>query len=215
MDTTIRGERLQLSPERAVYWPRRKMLLIADPHFGKGGVFRRAGLAVPSGDTATDLDRLSRLFAQTGARHLMILGDFLHAPPRGDEAWLDVFARWRESHRDMRITVTRGNHDRLPELPAHWDIEWLDGAQVQAPFLLQHEPEASDLGYVLAGHLHPVVRLGGRGDSMRSPVFWFGHEYAVLPAFGSFTGGATIRPRAGERLFAVGPEVVELSLAEA
>ena len=31
--TSIAGEDLLLSAERAIYWPRREMLLIADSHF--------------------------------------------------------------------------------------------------------------------------------------------------------------------------------------
>ena len=48
----MRGERLQLHADRALYWPARGRLLIADLHLGKGDVFRRAGIAVPRGGTA-------------------------------------------------------------------------------------------------------------------------------------------------------------------
>jgi DNA ligase-associated metallophosphoesterase len=214
-DTHICGEHLRLSPDRALYWPRHERLLLADPHFGKGGVFRQNGLAVPSGDTGADLDRVSHLLEETGARELFVLGDFLHAPPRGSEPWLERFSQWRRRHAALRVVVTRGNHDRLSRAPAQWDIEWQPGPIVCPPFVLQHEPAPSDAGYVLAGHLHPVVRLGSARESLRTPVFWFGDAVGVLPAFGSFTGGSKIRPQPGDRLFAVGPDIVELTLAGA
>ena len=35
LEIELRGERLQLHPERALLWPARSTLLVADPHFGK------------------------------------------------------------------------------------------------------------------------------------------------------------------------------------
>jgi metallophosphoesterase superfamily enzyme len=53
---------------------------------------------------------------------------------------------------------------------------------------------------VLAGHLHPVIRLNGPGrDSLRTPCFVVGVRQIVLPAFGEFVGGSIVSPREGER----------------
>ncbi len=60
------GERLVVLAERALYWPRRRTIIIADPHFGKAATFRQAGIPVPHGTTATDLDRLRRLLPAPG-----------------------------------------------------------------------------------------------------------------------------------------------------
>lgn len=54
----IAGEPMLLLADRALYWPARQRLLIADLHLGKGTTFRSAGIAVPSGGTAHDLARL-------------------------------------------------------------------------------------------------------------------------------------------------------------
>ena len=49
--------------------------------------------------------------------------------------------------------------------------------------------------YVLAGHLHPCVVLGGRAHQrLRLPCFHFGAQVGVLPAFGAFTGMHALRP---------------------
>ena len=55
------GETLVLLPDRAMFWPAQQALLVADTHFGKAGVFRRAGVPIPEGIDAHDLARLSRL----------------------------------------------------------------------------------------------------------------------------------------------------------
>ena len=62
-----------------------------------------------------------------------------------------------------------------------------------------------------AGHLHPAVRLAGRADAVRLPCYWFGRSRGVLPAFGEFTGALTVRPKPGDRVFAiVGDRVLAL-----
>ncbi|SEO95820.1 ligase-associated DNA damage response endonuclease PdeM [Aquisalimonas asiatica] len=206
----VAGERLWLLPGRALLWPRRRSLLVADPHFGKGGVFRRRGVPVPAGGTGADLQRLSSLLARTAAERLVILGDFFHGRPEAGEPWLDRFTTWRQAHDAATVTVVAGNHDRHAGAPdPAWALDWHDAPLTEPPFLLAHEPvTARDGAYVLAGHLHPVWTLGGGGDRLRVPVFWFGVGGAVLPAFGGFTGGMAVQPGRGDRLFAAGEEAV-------
>ena len=44
-------------------------------------------------------------------------------------------------------------------------------------FALCHHPRPRRGAYVLAGHLHPCVSLGGRGfDQLRLPCFWLGDD---------------------------------------
>jgi len=53
------------------------------------------------------------------------------------------------------------------------------------------------------------VALGGNGRALTLPCFYFGRDYALLPAFGEFTGTAVVRPRAGERVFVLaGDEII-------
>ena len=206
---TVAGERLELRPGRAAYWPRRQCLLLADPHFGKAGVFRRRGVAVPRGTTGGDLERLSRLLVATGARELLVLGDFLHAAPEPGEPWLHEWAAWRERHAEVTIRVVAGNHDRHARATGvDLGIAWHDEPQVMAPFVLAHEPGPDRRGYVLAGHLHPVLTLRGGGDRLRFPVFWLRQAVAVFPAFGAFTGGHGVAPGQGDRVYAAGETAV-------
>lgn len=68
--------------------------------------------------------------------------------------------------------------------------------------------------YEIAGHLHPAVRLEGRGrDRLRVPCFWVRPTQCVLPAFGGFTGSGRIRPLDADRIFVVGEgQVMEVPL---
>ena len=68
------GMALQLLPQRALWWPAARMVMVADVHFGKAATFRRAGQPVPHGTTADNLARLDAVLAATGADHLELLG---------------------------------------------------------------------------------------------------------------------------------------------
>jgi metallophosphoesterase superfamily enzyme len=44
---------------------------------------------------------------------------------------------------------------------------------------------------------------------VRLPCFFFTRDYAILPAFGPFTGMADVEPQAGDRVYVVaGAQVV-------
>lgn len=207
---TLAGELLVLLPERALWWPRQSLLAIADLHLGKGDHFRRAGIALPAGGTAHDLDRLDALLTQTRATRLLVLGDLLHAAVN-DAPWRDAWLQWRAARQALSVELVGGNHDRaLTARPAVADalgIHMHGAALSFAPFLFVHDPAhgAEVEGYRLGGHLHPVVRLPG---VPRLPAFLFGESAGVLPAFTAFAGGWRVDRAPGTRLFACAPDVV-------
>ncbi len=198
----LAGEPMQLLPDRALFWPARRTLSVADVHFGKDAAFRRAGLAIPHGALEADLARLHRLIEGTDADRLVVLGDFFHARPHPDEPLIERFGAWRRQHAALTVEVIRGNHDRHAGSALETHLRWREEPAPEPPFLLRHEPAATPGAYVLAGHLHPVFRLAGTaGDTARLPVFHVSSDVAVLPAFGEFTGGHPVCPRAGDRLY--------------
>ncbi len=204
------GETLWLHPERCLYWPARRTLLVADIHFGKEHSFGRAGIAIPGGISEHDLRRLSALIDGSGAENLIILGDFMHAAPARNEPWLLALSHFLDDHSDLDIQIVAGNHDKpRARLRVDERIRWQAESLVQHPFVLQHHPASDKRGYVLCGHLHPVYRVStGRLPGLRAPAFWFRDNHAVLPAFGGFTGGMAVSPESGDRLYVAGPECV-------
>jgi uncharacterized protein len=207
----VAGERLWLLVERAAFWPRESLLLVADPHFGKAAAFRAAGLAVPGGTTAEGLRRLDAALARTGAARLAFLGDFFHARSGRAAQTLASLLAWRAAHPALDVLLVRGNHDRhAGDPPPELRIRAVDDPLSAAPFVLAHHPRPSANGYVLAGHLHPAVKLRGIGRQREVlPCFHFGPEVGVLPSFGDFTGAARIVPAEGDRVFVVaGGEVL-------
>ncbi|MEO8561702.1 MAG: ligase-associated DNA damage response endonuclease PdeM [bacterium] len=208
---TLAGELVALCAERAMYWPRLRILLVADPHFGKDASFRALGVRVPEGATANALARLDVLVERLAPRRIVFLGDFLHAREGRNPETFAALAAWRSVHARIAMHLVRGNHDRRAgDPPANVGIVCVDGPVVEPPFALMHHPTAIAGAYVLSGHLHPCAVLVGPGRQReRLPCFWIGRDIAVLPAFGEFTGCAEIAPDARDQVWVVaGDEVV-------
>ncbi|MCA3232227.1 MAG: ligase-associated DNA damage response endonuclease PdeM, partial [Cupriavidus sp.] len=198
----LAGETLWLLPEHAVWWPAAATLMVADVHIGKAAAFRALGQPVPHGTTADNLARLLDLARRYPARDLLFLGDFLHARAARTAAVLLALHDWRRAMPSrVRCTLVRGNHDtHAGDPPRELGFEVVTEPLVMPPFALCHEPGARPEGYVLAGHLHPACVLRGRGsDALRLPCFVVGQRGMILPAFGAFTGHATVRAGEGER----------------
>lgn len=208
---TVAGEALWLLPQRAVYWPAQGLLLVADVHLGKAASFRHHGVAVPSGTGQATLARLDQALVLSGARRLIVLGDLLHARS-GHTAALDrLVADWLAQHPGLDWALLAGNHDRHAGVPGGWRLGQVEEGSVIGPFVLRHAPPAAadPRGYVLAGHVHPAVRLrGAAGQRARLPCFWFGAAAGILPAFGEFTGHHEVRPQPGDRVCVLAGEAV-------
>lgn len=200
------GERLLLDHRRALVWPRRAALLVADTHFGKSAVFRREGVAVPEGSDEHDLATLTALVRGHRARELYILGDFVHGALPRSHRFYPRFNAWRRDL-DCELHVVLGNHDVHLECDLLEDVQW-HRRQNLAPFALIHDPEEATGAFFLCGHIHPVLTLSSRADALRMPVFWQREDGLVLPSFGSMTGGYAIAPTKRQRVYAVGPERV-------
>jgi len=209
----IAGLELLLLPEKALFLPESRTLLVADVHIGKALSFRRLGVPVPSGTTSETLAVLSDLVRRWDARSIVFLGDFLHSRHVQDSATMLALNEWRTLHATLEMTLVRGNHDdRAGDPPSHLNIQCVDEPLIHQSLALCHHPQIVAGRYVLAGHLHPCAGIGGAArDWHRLPCFWFARDVAVLPAFGAFTGMHQIRAGGGERVFVVTPErVVEL-----
>jgi uncharacterized protein len=204
------GERLQLLPERALWWPASRTLFVADLHLGKAATYRALGQPVPGGTTQENLARLDALVALHAPAQLVFLGDFLHATEARTPAVMQALNVWRERHAHLAMTLVRGNHDsRAGDPPVSLRVEVVEEPHLMGPFACCHHPQTHATHFVLAGHLHPVRRLHGRGrDSLRVPCFVSEERQAILPAFGEFTGGWRVEVAPGRRFYAVGGAAV-------
>ncbi|MGD8971067.1 MAG: ligase-associated DNA damage response endonuclease PdeM [Desulfobacterales bacterium] len=209
------GQRLMLLSERAVFWKQAKMLIVADPHFGKAQVFRDSGIPIPGGTTAADIGRISSLMEWLQPNELLFLGDLMHGRIDGGRNFSTSVDAWRRRWSGILLTLVTGNHDlKAGPLPAPFRLDRIGAQHVCGPFVFSHNAETTKSlsRYTIAGHVHPAVFVSGKAHQRDSlPCFCFGEKRALLPAFGSFTGNQVIRPKPQERVYVVaGDEVVEI-----
>jgi uncharacterized protein len=195
LDWQLAGAEVILHGEKALFYPAESTLLVADTHFGKAALLRRRGLAVPSGQSRDDLQRLSQLVEEFGAQRLIVLGDLLHHRPVPGEPFLAHFPAWLAEHKALAVEAVIGNHDRHA-VGLDFGIQWHTHLDL-GPFRLVHEPVPVAGRHVLAGHVHPAMQLTVAGDRLRAPIFWLREQVSVLPSFGAFTGGWNVSAEPG------------------
>jgi DNA ligase-associated metallophosphoesterase len=204
----LREQQLWLSPDRSVFWEEEKSLIISDLHFGKTGHFRKSGIAVPQSVYKEDLQRLVTQIQYFQPRQLIIAGDLFHSRENKE---LDWFKKWRDDFPDLIIQLIKGNHDVLKDSwYADAGITVTSQRYTSNNFHFIHDithlsgEDAVAAHYFFSGHIHPGIKINGNGrQSLYFPCFYFGEQYAVLPAFSRFTGLASIRPKTNENVFAI------------
>jgi len=190
LDVEVAGETLRLLPQRCAFWPRQRLLLVADMHPGKAASFAR----------------LTQAIAATGAIRVAFLGDFLALANE------DAMVQWRRRHLSLELLLVRGTQHATASVDwAALGVEVQSGPVLRGPFALVHSPEdAKPLAashYGLAGQLHPVHVLHGQThERVRVPCFRFTPDHAILPTFGAVTGGHPVQAFAGDRVFLVSEE---------
>lgn len=192
----VAGVALAADLSGALYWEAERLLVVSDLHLEKGASFAARGVLLPPYDTAATLSRLALVIARHDPRMVIALGDSFHAP--------DAHARLAGGDRDVirRLQARRdwiwisGNHDPGPPR----GIGGVSAREVAVgPIVFRHEPTGA--GGEIAGHLHPKARVATRGRIMERRCFASDGERAVMPAFGAYTGGLSIRDKAFARIF--------------
>ncbi|MBR1221018.1 ligase-associated DNA damage response endonuclease PdeM [Bradyrhizobium sp. U87765 SZCCT0131] len=177
-------------------WEAERLLVVSDMHLEKGSSFAARGVLLPPYDTPATLARLAAAVARYNPKTVIALGDSFHdrdaherlaAPDRAVVDALQVGRDW--------IWIA-GNHD--PALPP--DIGGTVAHEVSiGPLVFRHEPTGA-VGEI-AGHLHPKARVPTRGRAIDRRCFACDGERAVMPAFGAYAGGLSIRDRAFAAIF--------------
>lgn len=180
------GHDFRVAGGKALFWPRRQALIVADLHLEKASWFAARGQMLPPHDTMATLEALAGLITQTHALEVWCLGDNFHdvdGPARLAPKAQAVLAQLTATTRWTWIT---GNHDEV--LPKALGGEVRAEAEV-AGLVLRHQADPDDPRPEISGHFHPKHRTAARGRSVSRPCFVEGPSKLLLPAFGALTGG--------------------------
>ncbi|MEI4487697.1 ligase-associated DNA damage response endonuclease PdeM [Frigidibacter sp. MR17.14] len=179
---TLAGAALRARASGALWWPERRLLAVSDLHLGKSGrIARRGGALLPPYETRDTLARLDAEIEALAPAEVICLGDSFDdlaaaALPEPEALWL---ARLMAGRRWIWI---EGNHD-----PGPVDLGGQHLADLRAgPLTFRHIARPGAEGEV-SGHYHPKARLPGGGAARA--CFLLDATRAILPAFGTYTGG--------------------------
>lgn len=206
MEITVINSTFILGPEKEMYWPEKKTLIISDLHLGKIKHFVNNGIQVPELANTNNYWRLTGVIENYDVERVLFLGDLFHSVY--NKEW-ETFKDYIANYASINWVLILGNHDILH--PDHYHEANLKVVQsiLEEGINFTHEPSQEDVGYNICGHLHPAIRLRGTArQSLRLPCFHFGEEMGVLPAFGEFTGALTIKPVKGDRVFVIADKKV-------
>jgi DNA ligase-associated metallophosphoesterase len=207
VEREIQGEIFAFLSEKAVHWPKRRTLMVADLHWGKAEIFQKAGIPVSSAILNEDLQKLKGLVDRLNIERLILLGDLMHGREGLTADVRETVTRWRQSIA-CDILFIKGNHDKGLKLPAAWGMQMVTEPFEDECFLFSHHPESRPATFTFCGHLHPVIHVGSRKDRLRLPCFWIQADTCILPSFGTFTGGSPIHPGRRDSILAIAEQSV-------
>ncbi|GAB2818152.1 metallophosphoesterase family protein [Ferruginibacter profundus] len=203
---TINKNDFILNSNRTVFWEQEKILILSDLHLGKTGHFRKSGIGVPAAIMKEDMQRFVAAIQFYKPLLVVIVGDLFHSVENKEH---ELFLKWRKDLQHIPMLLVKGNHDIVPDA---WykeaGVEIVEKIWHKNNFAFVHQMEdAGDettAAYFFSGHIHPAVSIRGLGkQSLRFPCFYFTQQYAVLPAFGKFTGTYLVTPLKAEKAFAI------------
>lgn len=193
---------LLADPSGALLIEDERVLIVADLHLEKGSAFGLRRQFLPPYDTAATLARLADVVARHAPRLVVALGDSFHDRAAAARLQPGDHDRLRALQAGRSWLWLAGNHDPDPPPGLAGDVasEWSSG-----PLRFRHEPAAGPQPGEVAGHLHPVAVVAGRGGAtVRRRAFVGDGARCVMPAFGAYAGGLNLHDTAFAALFAPG-----------
>lgn len=198
------GASLVADRSGALWWPDESTLLVADLHLEKGSGFAATGQMIPPYDSGSSLARLARLVETYAPERVVCLGDSFHdeqADKRLPEPYREVLTGLIEGRSWLWV---RGNHDPRP--PAELGGEAVLQAEI-CGLTLRHEA-ASRIRPEVSGHFHPKASIRVRHQRVTGRCFVFDERRLMLPAFGAYTGGLSVRAPEIRTLFGENAQVL-------
>jgi DNA ligase-associated metallophosphoesterase len=201
-------QHLWLAAHRCIFWEEEQAIILSDVHFGKTGHFRKNGIAIPQTIFKEDLQRFVELITHFYPKKIIIVGDLFHSHANKE---MDFFLKWRYDFAAIEFYLVKGNHDILKN---EWYREAniiLQDELILDPFCFLHDAttltnntKLPTTNYIFSGHIHPGIQIKGMSkQSLRFPCFYFGEQYAILPAFSRFTGLASFKISKKDNVFAI------------
>ena len=207
-DVFFANQNFSIFPNGELYWQNKKTLIVSDLHFEKGSFFSETRQFIPPFDTIETLRQLTKFIDDHHVDAIIFLGDLVHdklAFQRMTEEAKELFF---EIIKNINCTLTVGNHDDTSFLR---DI----GLNLTENIIIDdiwfsHHP-VIDKKFSVFGHYHPKVRLKINSRGIWTSCFILNNEKLLMPSYGYFTGGLSIKNLEIQKLFKPEYEIYPLT----
>lgn len=170
-----------------LFWPDQSFLIASDLHLEKGSHFARRGFFLPPYDSLETLERLHAVIQELSPQRILLLGDCFH----DDKGYARLPLKEREIFNRLLAynpIWINGNHDGdfVPNGFAAYNTYTLKD------ITFRHEATATNQ-LEISGHFHPKTDIIHKGAVITRPCFIRDEKKIILPAFGAYTGGLSIK----------------------
>ena len=207
-DVFFANQNFSIFPNGELYWQNKKTLIVSDLHFEKGSFFSETRQFIPPFDTIETLRQLSEFIDDHPVEMIIFLGDLVHDKFAFQRMALEAKELFFEILKNINCTLTVGNHDDTSFLK---DIGLnLTENIIIDDICFSHHPTI-DKKFSVFGHYHPKVRLKINSRGIWTPCFIANKEKLLMPSYGYFTGGLSIKSLEIQRLFEPEYEIYPLT----
>jgi DNA ligase-associated metallophosphoesterase len=207
-DVFFANQNFSIFPNGELYWQNKKTLIISDLHFEKGSFFSETRQFIPPFDTIETLRQLSKFIDDHPVEMIIFLGDLVHDKFAFQRMALEAKELFFEILKNINCTLTVGNHDDTSFLK---DIGLnLTENIIIDDICFSHHPTI-DKKFSVFGHYHPKVRLKINSRGIWTSCFIANKEKLLMPSYGYFTGGLSIKSIAIQKLFEPEYEIYPLT----
>ncbi len=202
--------------DKTLYFPKDKILVIADLHIGYEESLNEKGIFIPRSqfkETVKDLKKILRKIKSKKLKKIIILGDLKHEFGKiSRQEWrevgkiLDIF-----KDKSEKIVLVKGNHDTILEpIAERKDVE-IKNYYVFKEFCFLHGHKLFEnclnkkIKIIILGHRHPAVMLSDKYKREKYKCFlvgkWKNKKIIILPSFFPIIEGSDIVNYGENKLF--------------
>jgi len=185
--------------DKAVYFPKEKILAIGDMHLGHEFTYRQSGSEIPSTQVKETKEDLEKIFKKLKKQKkqlnkVIFLGDIKHffSYKKGEKnIILEVLLLVGKYVKRENIILIKGNHEKMGNIADKELKEYYSEGNII--FIHGDEPifQISDkkINTIVMGHLHPAITLSD-SQKVKSEKYkcfltgkYQGKETIILPSF--------------------------------
>ncbi len=205
----IGGIEVELMPERALFVPSARALVVADIMMSTRESQRRVGVATTHALDEETLVRLGRAAMRAGAKVIVVIGELTSTIAEPDDAQMSLFEAFRERCA-LPIRLCEGPRDRgVRTLPSAWCIDRVGETFALGGFCFRHQPIESCASttptWCLCGGANPSCAHPSLALGRSLPAFVIDHavKSVLLPAFSKSARDSAVTARDGVESYAI------------